>query len=93
MRWTKQHSQNAVAAKHRLRIIRAQQEPEPETNWSAPKLTRHVPDFTINIRTRRGDRCQITATRFGKQLITGDGIKSVRQVARGIEMMLRHCEP
>lgn len=91
MRWTKQHSKNAVAAKQRLRILRAQQEPEPQPDWKMPKMLRHVPDFTINIRTRRGDRCQITATRWGRQLITSDGIKSARQVARGIEMMLRHC--
>lgn len=93
MRWTKQHSQNAVEAKRRLRILRATQEPEPQPDWKMPKLPRHVPDFTITIRTRRGDRCQITATRYGKQMLTGDGIKSVRQIARGIEALLRHCEP
>ena len=93
MRWTKQHSKNAVAAKERLRQQRDAAPWTEEPRYVAPKLGRFVPDFTINIRTRRGDRMQITATRYGKQMLTGEGIKSVRQITRGIEALLRHCTP
>lgn len=51
------------------------------------------PDFTISIRSRSGDRVQITATRFGKRILTGEGWKSARQISRGIEALLRHCTP
>src|SRR5208282_6650549 len=88
MTWTKQHSQNAVAAKRRVRIQRlsALAVPLPGT---VPKPRRFVPDFTITIRSRSGERVRITATRYGRQLITGDGIKSARSLCRGIEMLLR----
>ena len=57
------------------------------TGVKPPKL---IPDFTINIRTRKGDRLKITATRWHKQFITGDGIKSARQITRGEECILSH---
>lgn len=88
MNWTKRHSQNAVAAKARQRKLRAE-----------AKLTAHagyVPhprptaDFVITIRARTGERTQISATRWQQQFLTGDGIKSARQISRGIEMLLRH---
>ena len=90
MRWTKQHIKNAVAAKARLRMKRANAEWPDEPKYVDPKLGRFVPDFTINIRTKNGERCQITATRFGKQMLTGDGIKSVREISRGIEVLLKN---
>jgi hypothetical protein len=66
-------------------------------DWNEPKryvpVPRLAPDFTINIRSRSGDRLQITATRFGKQLITGEGIRSARSIGRGIEILLRHATP
>ena len=92
MKWTKAHSKNAVAAKARLRIERSEAGPEYATA-KMPPMRRLVPDFTINIRSRSGERVQITATRWGKQFITGEGVVSARKIARGIEMLLRHCEP
>lgn len=90
MKWTKAHSRNAVAAKARLRIARALAAGEPPAATPTSKLPKLVPDFTINIRTRTGERVQITATRWNRQFITGDGIKSARQISRGIELLLRH---
>lgn len=89
MYWTKKHSKNAVAAKERLR----QQRNDSIPDWKhskLPNLRRPAPDFTINIRTRSGERVQITAVRYGKQFITADGVKSARSIARGIELILRH---
>ena len=93
MRWTKQHSKNAVASKERLRQQRSTASWPDKPRYKEAKLGRFIPDFTINIRTRRGDRLKITATRYGKQMLTGEGIKSVRQITRGIEALLRHCTP
>ena len=90
MRWTKAHSLNAVAAKKRIRMERATAEWQDEPKYVAPKLGRFVPDFTINIRCRTGERMKITATRSGKQMLTGDGIKSVREISRGIEILLKN---
>jgi hypothetical protein len=93
MRWTKAHSLNAVRAKARLRIARAAAEPDyqPDVKVFVPR--RLVPDFTINIRSRSGERVQITATKWGKRFITGDGIKSARSISRGIEVMLLYFAP
>lgn len=89
MKWTKRHSRNAIAAKSKLRLQRAKEDYnyEPQLGVKPPKL---IPDFTINIRTRKGDRLKITATRWHKQFITGDGIKSARQITRGIEVLIRN---
>jgi hypothetical protein len=92
MTWIKQHSQNAVAKRARLRIERA----NAELDFSPVKIKspgKLVPDFTINIRSRSGERVQITATKWGKQFITGDGVKSARSISRGIEAMLLYCNP
>ena len=90
MKWTKAHSRNAVAAKARLRADRY--EAVQEHFGGKVFKPRIVPDFTINIRTRSGDRLQITATRFGKHFITADGTTSARKICRGIEMLLRYCD-
>lgn len=92
MKWTKAHSRNAVAKRARLRIARALVPPVVELSRRVP-APRPVPDFTINIRSRSGDRVQITATRWGRQLITGEGITSARRLTRGMEMLLRHATP
>ncbi len=93
MKWTYKHSLNAVAAKRRLRIQRAKESTSrlvAEFKAYKPiKLPKLSPDFIINIRAKTGERVQITATRWGKQFITGDGIKSARQIGRGIELLLR----
>jgi hypothetical protein len=56
------------------------------------RLPRCSPDFVINIRSRSGERVQISATRFGKQFITGDGLKPARSISRGIEMLIRNLD-
>lgn len=86
MKWDQAHSRNAVAARARRRVRRLVAGAE---TGAAAQGRRVVPDFTINIRTRSGERAQITATRFGKLFITGDGLRSARSIARGIEAALR----
>ena len=91
MRWTKAHSANAVAAKRRLRILRAS-EPlldEPSSQFFHPRKLK--PDVKINIEFRNGERVQITATKFGSKFITTDGMKSAGGIARGIELILKYC--
>ena len=75
-----------------MRIERALQPPAPSPLGKV-FTPRSRPDFTINIRSRSGARVQITATRFGKRLLTGEGWRSARAIARGIELLLRHCTP
>ena len=89
---TKQHSNNSVAAKARRRMEQNKVPcaPEPPGRAYAP---RPVPDFTIQIRSRSGDRVQISVTRFGKQFITSEGIKPLRDIMRGMEQLLRHAVP
>lgn len=87
MRWTKRHSQNAVAAKARLRIARAHAEP----SW--PRVKCHVPrtpaaDFIITIKSKRGERLQVSVWRFNGHVILSEGIKSVRQLCRGLEHLI-----
>jgi hypothetical protein len=89
MRWTKQHSLNAVAARERRRIERANAQWPDEPKWEAPKPGKFAPDFTINIRAKSGDRVQLTASRFGKSFLTGEGIRSAREISRGIEVLIR----
>ncbi len=91
MKWTQQHSRNAVAAKARLRMERAA---DPEVGFATKVFTpRPRPDFTINIRSRSGERAQITVTRIGKRFLTSSGWRSARSIGRGIETLLRHCTP
>ena len=91
MKWTQKHSRNAVAKRARLRVERATREPMEDNR--RVQIPRVVPDFTINIRSRSGDRLQITATRFGKSIISEGGFTSARKIARGIEMLIRHAAP
>lgn len=87
MTWTKKHSQNAVAAKARLRMQRATAElpPEPKRRVFTPR--RAKPDFIIRIESRRGERLQVSVHRFLGQVRTSDG-QSARQFCRGLEQLL-----
>jgi hypothetical protein len=86
------HSHNAVAKRARRRMERAAREWD-EGNRSAPVPRRPAADFILTIRSRSGDRVQVSATRVGKQLLTADGLVSARQLARGIEHLLRLATP
>jgi hypothetical protein len=87
MKWTKRHSQNAVAAKARLRIARANSEPdEIPTGFYTPR--RPAADFIISIKSNRGERLQVSAWRLNGRVILSEGIKSVRQLCRGIELLI-----
>lgn len=86
----KRHSRNAVAARARRRLAAAGALDERP---GAAIVRRVGPDFVISIRSRSGERAQISATRFGRLFITGEGLRSARSIARGIELMLRLCEP
>jgi len=46
------------------------------------------PDFIITIRSKRGERVQVSAWRFNGRVILSEGIKSVRQLCRGIELLI-----
>ena len=89
MKWTKRHSANAVAAKLRLRIARGESELQPEARGSVYTPRRPRPDFVIQIRSKSGDRVQMSLHRFGKRFITSQGIKSAREISRGIEALIR----
>ena len=87
MRWTKQHSRNAVAAKERLRMERALAEPEiePTRKMQIPRKSRA--DFIIRIESARGERMQVAIHRFFGRVRTGDG-QSAREFCRGLEQLL-----
>lgn len=70
----------------------AELEPTKERRRYIPH-PRPKPDFIIRIESRRGDRTQLSVTRFGKQFITEAGIVSARHISRGIEMLLRYASP
>ena len=88
MRWTKQHSRNAVAEKERLRLARANAEPmdEKPRRVFTPRLGK--PDFILRIESKRGERMQISVRRYYGKVLISDGIKSVRQLCRGIELLI-----
>lgn len=88
MRWTKRHSQNAVAAKARLRIARANAEPVLPSVGRCYKPRRTAADFIITIKSKRGERLQVSVWRFNGMVILSEGIKSVRQLCRGIELLI-----
>jgi len=87
MRWTKQHSRNAVAAKEWLRIERANADPviEPTRKIRIPRKSRA--DFIIRIESARGERMQVAVHRFFGRVRTSDG-QSARQFCRGLEQLL-----
>ena len=87
MRWTKRHSKNAVEAKARIRIDRALAEPdiEPASKLRLPRKAK--PDFIIRIESARGERVQVSISRFLGRVRTSDG-QSARQFCRGLEQLL-----
>lgn len=85
--WTKQHSRNAVAAKERLRIARANSEPEWKPS-KCPVPRRAAADFIITIKSKRGERLQVSAWRYNGRVILSEGIKSARQLCRGLELLI-----
>jgi hypothetical protein len=87
MRWTKQHSQNAVAAKERIRIERANADPVIETHRKMRIPRKSRADFIIRIESARGERVQVSISRFLGRVRTSDG-QSARQFCRGLEQLL-----
>ncbi len=87
MTWTHKHSKNAVAKKARLRMDRANAEPVIESHYCY-KPRRPTPDYTITIRSSRGERLQVSAWRFNGRVMLSEGLDSVRQLCRGIEQLL-----
>ena len=86
--WTKRHSKNAVAAKARLRIARANADVVPEPARKMPKPSTPAADFIITIKSRRGERLQVSAWRFNGRGMFSEGIGSVRQFCRGLEQLI-----
>lgn len=84
--WTKQHSRNAVAAKERKRIERAEAEPVIDRRRvTVPRKSKA--DFIIRIEDRFGERVQVSAVRYLGRVHLSTG-QSVRQFCRGIEQLL-----
>lgn len=88
MRWTKQHSRNAVAARERKRIERATAEPEMEMPGKVYTPRRRKPDFIIRIEDRFGERVQVSVNRFYGKVHVGPSGQSARQFCRGLEQLL-----
>jgi hypothetical protein len=84
--WTKQHSKNAVAAKNRKRIERANAEPAIDRRRIASPRKAKA-DFIIRIEDRFGERVQVSAFRFMGRVHLSTG-QSVRQFCRGLEQLL-----
>lgn len=87
MRWTKRHSQNAVAAKARRRIEQATAELEIDPPTATFRPRRLMPDFIIHIKSQRGERLQVAVHRFMGRVRTTDG-QSAREFCRGLEQLL-----
>ena len=86
MRWTKRHSQNAVAARARKRIGRVNAEPVLDRR-RVPAPRQPKADFIIRIQDRFGERIQVSVTRIYGKVVTSTG-QSARQLCRGIEQLL-----
>jgi hypothetical protein len=86
MQWTKQHSKNAVAAKAKLRIARAESEPEFVRSENVFATTRSNPDFIVRIESAGGERMQTSIHRLFGRVRTSDG-QSARQFCRGLEQL------
>lgn len=87
MRWTKRHSQNAVAAKERKRMERANAEPVFDRR-RVPVPRKAKADFIIRIEDRFGERVQVSAWRFMGRVRVGPEGQSARQFCRGLEHLL-----
>ena len=89
MRWTKRHIQNAVAAKERKRIERANSPNVVDLeNGSTVSLKRRVkPDLILRLEDRFGERVQISVWRIFGKVHTSTG-QSARQLYRGLEHLI-----
>jgi len=86
MRWTKQHSKNAVAAKERKRMANATAEPVMERRRVGSSHKAKA-DFIIRIEDRFGERVQVSAVRYLGRVSLSTG-QSVRQFCRGLEHLI-----
>lgn len=86
-KWTRERSIRANTAKERLRIQRAQAEPEID-RVKCPVPRKPAADFTITVKAKSGERVQVSVWRFYNRCIISDGIKSVRQLCRGLEQLI-----
>ena len=91
MKWTKAHSKNAVAAKARKRIARANCLPDDAGDVvfcaKAIKPRKAKPDFILRLEDRFGERLQISIHRLNGKVMIPGGV-SVRQLCRGIEQLI-----
>ena len=46
------------------------------------------PDFILRIESKRGERLQFSVRRYHGRVFISGGIKSVRQLCRGIELLI-----
>lgn len=85
MKWTKRHSQNAVAAKARRRLQSQPMEVGFAAKVSRPRPAK--PDFILRLEDRFGARLQISIHRYHGRVFIPGGL-SVRQLCRGLEHLL-----
>ena len=89
MRFTKKKSKRFLAAKARIRLARAMSPLDVKpVKCSLPRKPRA--DFKITIEARTGERVQLSLIRYNKTFITEGGFRSARQIAAGIEQLIRH---
>lgn len=87
MKWTRERSIRANAAKERLRIQRAQTEPEID-RVQCPIPRKPAADFIVTVKSKTGERVQVSVWRFYNRCVISGGIKSVRQLCRGLEQLI-----
>lgn len=91
MKWTKAHSQKAIAAKARLRMQRAKALPPAAGSVvfcaKCIKPRPAKPDFILRLEDRFGERLQISIHRYNGKVILPGGM-SVRQLCRGLEQLI-----
>ena len=86
MTWTKKHSKNAVAAKERKRLERANAD-VIDFAYRGPSPRKAKADFIFRIEDRFGERIQVSAFRFMGRVHLSTG-QSVRSFCRGLEHLL-----
>ena len=69
-------------------IARATAEIAVDENAKVFHPSRPTADFTITIKSKRGERLQVSAWRFNGRVLLSDGVKSVRQFCRGLELLI-----
>lgn len=93
MKWTKAHSQNAVAAKARRRLTMAEAEPEASSRKSYQP--RSAAKWRIQVRDlERGDSLTLTlhCLPWPARFVAAQGGEySAAQIGRGITALLTHA--